>query len=100
MPGLNQRFYSSHSPGFRPGMRPGMRPGGGGEQDNEWEKRRCEEVDQVVQKGVLGQCDGHSRSRSDMTPFKEAMESRGRSGFGVRPSFEESIGRVRGEFGG
>jgi len=73
---------------------------------DEWTPKRCEE-DPVVQRGTLGLCDGggdggglngvHSRSRSDMTPFKEAMEGRSRPSAAVRPSFEESLGRVREE---
>lgn len=85
MPGLNKSVYRS-------GEGIGMSRNAKGE----WKY----EEDQVIQRG---NCDAqaggaHCRSRSDMTPFKEAMEGRSRpSCGGVRPSFEESIGRIREE---
>lgn len=73
----------------------------GGEYELRWTPRKYEE-DQVVQRGSLGLTSNsvgivHARSQSDMTPFKEAMEGRSRPSPGIRPSFEESMGRVKEE---
>lgn len=66
---------------------------------NTWDASwKCDEVDQVVQRFVFNEPGGiHRRSRSDLTPFKEAMEGRMRHSPGVRPSFEDCTARVKEE---